>query len=738
MPVKRSSRAEVNTFVQGIITEASPLNFPENASSDEENFILNRDGTRERRKGMDVESVNYKLLADSPFSQVSTVGISTFTWTQVKGSSYIELLVIQIGQLLSFYDNSAPTLSETGYKGFLRIDRFPTTKVYSFASVEGFLVVAAGEGDFAVIEYDDITNAITISFDRIRIRDLFGVQSPVSQYELDSSFRGGLEPMHYYNLQNQSWGIPRRDAAGAGRDPILNYEEALLRAPSNSEQVWVGMQFQPAQPPAGPFERMYVNLYDEVIGSTTTSPKGYFIIDALNRGASRAFEFSNNRTKYPGLGYYSSGLLSPYTNPPFKQDSTTSGATCITSFSGRIFYSGFSGTVVDPDSRSPNYGNFVFYSQLIKNRTDFNKCYQEGDPTSREGSDVVDTDGGFLKISGANNILALVPLATSLVVLAENGVWTVTGGSDYGFTGTNQKVNKISSYGGSNAQSVVIDGDKMFYWSKEGIFVLGRNEFGDFSVESMTLKTIQSLYDSFSTYAKENAYGLYDTDDKKVKWLFRDSPVFTPGVYTKELVFDTTIGAFSVNRIMNTEMYKHSVAGIFKTQNKTMYLVLENGAPNLYFTFGEYKNESFIDWESEDGVGVDAKAYLYTGYQTAGDSAVDKQMPYIVMHFRKTETQLDMSSLKPTKPSGCLMQCRWDFTNGSQSNKWSPLQQVYRDRRMFYPDSSGSIDNGYELVTSKTKVRGKGKAFSMYLETEPSKDCKIIGWNITINGHSIA
>ena len=41
------------SFVKGLITEASPLTFPENASIDEKNFVLNRDGSRSRRLGVD-------------------------------------------------------------------------------------------------------------------------------------------------------------------------------------------------------------------------------------------------------------------------------------------------------------------------------------------------------------------------------------------------------------------------------------------------------------------------------------------------------------------------------------------------------------------------------------------------------------------------------------------------------------------------------------------------------------
>ena len=46
---------EFNTFVGGLVTEASPLTFPENASIDEANFELDRNGSRSRRLGMDYE-----------------------------------------------------------------------------------------------------------------------------------------------------------------------------------------------------------------------------------------------------------------------------------------------------------------------------------------------------------------------------------------------------------------------------------------------------------------------------------------------------------------------------------------------------------------------------------------------------------------------------------------------------------------------------------------------------------
>lgn len=58
---RQQAQAEINNFVGGLVTEASPLTFPENASLDEKNFVLNRDGSRRRRLGMRIMTGEGKI-----------------------------------------------------------------------------------------------------------------------------------------------------------------------------------------------------------------------------------------------------------------------------------------------------------------------------------------------------------------------------------------------------------------------------------------------------------------------------------------------------------------------------------------------------------------------------------------------------------------------------------------------------------------------------------------------------
>ena len=78
--------AEFNTFVGGLVTEASPLTFPENASIDEANFELNKDGSRVRRLGMDYESGLTALPLTYATTPINDPVVVTFEWVDVEVS----------------------------------------------------------------------------------------------------------------------------------------------------------------------------------------------------------------------------------------------------------------------------------------------------------------------------------------------------------------------------------------------------------------------------------------------------------------------------------------------------------------------------------------------------------------------------------------------------------------------------------------------------------------------------
>lgn len=765
---KQGTRAEVNSFVQGLITEASPLNFPQNASFDEVNFELNRNGTRNRRLGMDLEDEYVFLPSNMNASTAANLGFSSFTWYSVAGDTSNEFLVNQIGNQLHIFDNSVSNLTEEGLIGVVDIPFSEFTR-YSMASVDGKLVVAAGEETVAVITYNKDTNQFIQTTKRLLVRDLWGVQETIQKYEDDQTYRGPFSINHVYNLQNQSWGIPRRRAAGDLDDALSasNYREVDGLYPSNSEVVWTGLQFQPIVGTAAPYERIFSNLYAERFGAEILASKGYYIIDLLKRGTSRVEASQANYVKYPQIEVGNRVTVLP-------KDTTPGGASVLCEFAGRVFFGGFDGAIDGGDERSPVLANYITFSTLVRNITDINKCYQEGDPTSREGSDIVDTDGGFIRISGAKKIVALRNIGTHIVVLADNGIWTVTGGNNYAFAATSYKVDKLSAFGCISEASVVVEGGRVFFWSEDGIYVVAKDQYGDLKVNNITSTTIQTFYELIPNTVKENAVGIYDLYSKKVRWLYKDNDLFTSESDTKELILDTTINAFYKFKVYNHGGNGQEVMSMFVSApflkgstfeplfvganpvvvntdivgqttvikstglQSVKYMVIrqeDNG--KLSYSFSSYTNPSFRDWGSIDGIGVDAFAYMITGAQTAGDSGVAKQIPYLTMHFYRTEDGVGADGV-PLKQSSCFLRSQWDWSNSPASSKWGKLMQVYRQRQaVFTTGLDDEYDTGFETVVSKSKLRGRGKAFSIYMETEPYKDCRVIGWNVTLNGNAI-
>lgn len=755
---KQGTRIEVNTFVRGLVTEASPLNFPANASFDEVNFELNRDGTRQRRLGMDYEQGYYLHFASAlnGGEYRNRVAGNNFVWYSPGGLNDLVILAVQMGNQVTLHqivDQSTPITDTGSYLGVFTLT-YEHDVEYSFTSINGKLVIAGGGTHVAVISYSPSNKSFSLKYVPLRVRDIWGIEEG-EDIERDPSIKpSGLTDAHEYNLCNQGWGIPRKyvnqgtPSSGGGTvgdlidqiippvptttglvNPYLQYKYSLGKYPSNSEVVYSGLEMQPADGTTilEPFERMVPTLYEQREGLSMPAAKGYFIIDLHSRGTSRRAAMDANGTKYD---------TTMPKGKAYPNDYMTSGASVVATYAGRVFYAGFSGEVIEGDGRSPALTDYVFFSNLVRNDVDINACHQAGDPTSRDNNDVVETDGGFLRILGAKKIIRMTTLGSHLVVIATNGVWVVTGGNDYGFSATNFKVEKVTSFGCIAPASLIEVNNSLLYWGSEAIYKLGFDAAGTLTADDYSSATINSYYERIPMDSKKKAIGIYDAINKKVRWIYRVGKLMTDDYVAVELILDTLMNCYYQHKIVGYQ--KTNLISLFVTQEcGVKYLVLVSTASNeTKYTCSEYIDQTFRDWMTTDGIGIDAKAYMLTGSLTAGDSGIDKQAPYLQLHFRRTETTVGDDGL-PLNPSSCMMRCQWEWSNSPKSNKFSQLVETYRYQLPMFVSPGDDYDNGFDTVITKTKLRGKGKAIALYFETSPAKDCQLLGWNLTINGNSI-
>lgn len=584
-----------------------------------------------------------------------------------------------------------------------------------------------------------------------------------------------LTSRHLYNLRNQSWAIPKPSFNGndSPQDLITQFHnEGIHVFPSNSDTTGPFIYQNTASDNGSKYIQRFNagDSYNNALGNSF-APIGFFIIDVLDRGASRKSAYAQMMSQYP---------INTWDIEDLPTDETPTGPTVVAEFAGRVFYSGFPGIIIDGDSSSPKLSSYVLFSQLVRDSSGVFYCYQSADPTSADASDLVDTDGGFIRIDGAYNINALANIQSGLVVLAENGAWVIQGGSDSGFTATNYKVIKVSNVGCISPRSAVVVNNALIYWGKDGIYNLTTNQYGDFVADNISRKTIQTFYDKISSDDKLAACGIYDEYEQKVKWIYGNR--YQSSAPTYELSLDMTLGAYtkySINRL-GTSRFPMLVSGMqvnpftlsANTQDvvvnadqvvvesedviinignadnvltgfrEVQYLVILNSSPTITFTFGNYTNVDHYDWKSVNGIGIDAKSYLLTGALAGGDYQRKKDIMYITTHFTKTENGLvddgtGSGDLTLRNQSSCLLQAQWDWTNSVNSNRWGTKQQVYRIRQPYFPTDPGNFDNGYSVVETRTKLRGSGKAVSLLFESSPGKHLEILGWSMTlgVNGN---
>lgn len=737
MPQQPAS-LEFNTFVKGLITEASPLNFPDNASLAEDNMVLNRDGSRQRRLGIDFEP-GYGLNSSvyfSPAFLTTQRRVGFYRWDNVNNDPTKSFGVVQVGALLYFLDlyAASPSANLIPTNGSLTGGVLSVADLCQFTTIGGKLVVAMNSSQVAILKYDPDNNWIERDqIKTIEVRDFWGVEDSLAVNNRPTD----LSIEHRYNLYNQGW----PDAA-----QVQKFKTKKGVFPSNADIYYIGLQAD------GVFEPQNI---DGTYFGTTPAPKGSFVIQAFSRSNSRAFA--------SGI----SGLPVDY---------TTGGITTVTTYAGRLFFSGITVSGVETSETSyPRLETMVFFSQIADSDDKLFKCYQEADPGEEDSVGLVDSDGGYITIPEASRIYKLVPVGRSLAVIAENGVWEIYG-SDSGFSATNYQIVKTSNVGAVNAQSVVEAEGRVFYWSKAGLYGLAPTQgVGDLAAQNLTEATIQTLYTAIPSVGKAYATGTYDEVARKVKWLYNDQDTYTGTAFTerynRELVFDLTLGAFYTNSIpcdtsaavvsayVSTPNYL-SVTEVNDVVVGTDDVVANGGVDDVvtttdirtrgvgstkylavngtsYFTLAEYRNGDFLDWYTYDNVGTDATAFMETGHFTGGDSTRDKWIKYLTVHCKRTEEGyvLDGSgNIVFDNPSSCLVQGRWDFSDSANSGKWSDQFQAYRLNRPYIPAGVGDpFDYGYDVITTKNKVRGNGKALRVRFETEPGKDLYLYGWGITMS-----
>lgn len=754
--------AQYNSFVAGLITEATELTYPPNSSSDEDNCILFTKGNRRRRLGIEFEDDFVRKVTNVTATNLETYAISTHEWMAVSGVGTLNFSVVQFGNILYFYDSSSQSLS-AGIKSFtVDLDSYlapaattSTTEVISSSPGRGDLFVCSPLIEPIRISYDVGTDTISVEEIEIRIRDFDGVDDSL---DIDEE-QLVLSTTHHYNLLNQGWFITPE-----GMDPLtIFYNEALVY-PGNNLQWYLAKKVAGARRSTGTTatwansqngEPDTVSLRRLSIG-TTAAPKGHFVIDP----------FYKDRASVSGIV----GLT---------VESTDERPAAVKGFAGRICFA---------------LKSDIYVSQLLnQNRDNAGKCYQDADPTSEDISDLIATDGVVITIPEAGTILRLDVVGSNLMVFANNGVWAISG-TDGGFKATDFQVNKITGAGILSRTGLVNAEGAIFWWSDTGIFTLQPDKVSGLpSAQNITDRTIKTFYNDIDSAVRTNAVGRYDSANQTITWLYKeegDAPNdSSPYYFNRLLNLNLGLGAFypgSIGQLVDEEgeeLGTPFVAGIIASPSlsqiteerqvvdssgnivitsdddfvtidtsrsigqstfiKYLTVVPDVNDDTNDLTFSLFRNNSLTDWENYATIDLDLDAggnyssYVQTGHDIQGDITRFKQAPYIITHMKRTETGYSVETEEWDNPSGLYLRGKWDWTDSGNSGKWSTNQQVYHIRERDIPTSTTTdYDRGNNVITSRVRIRGRGRALQLRFESEDGKDFDLLGWGIIYTGNS--
>ena len=692
----------VNTFIKGLITEAGELTFPENASVDELNCDLFRDGSRRRRLGAALED-SFVL---SSFTISDTTTINTDRWVNVGGQAGLEFLIVQAGATLYFYSKASLPYSSHEEAATISLGTYEVSGGVGaanahcqFTSINGALVVSSPAINTIYVERNNFTGALTVTKINFKTRDFdwIGVKSEYTANSATATIQ------RQYDTYNTGWSLALKTTYGSW--PALTHS-------------WFSGKNSSGDFTAGAWDKIYAG--------TTLIGNGRYILDFFNKDRNTA-----------------SGLTGIPT------ETETSRFKTVTTHAGRVFYAGL---------ESAKNTGVILFSKTIESLKELGDCYQQNDPTSEEISDLLDTDGGLIRIPDAVNIKKLYPRGADLFVFAENGVWKISG-VDGIFRATDYSISFITSIGLHSPDSFVEAEGLPFWWSLSGIHTLNIDQsLGIEQEQSLSITTVQTFFDNISANARAKLTSTYDKRNKKIYWAYPNDGETKTTKFSNFLVLDITLKAFYPWKIADDgydivgvafyvgfgsdELALDVVQGLdnvvqgvddiistqlanFSTGDPAIVLLVRQIATNKV-TMGGFTNSNFYDWVSQD-----YSSYAVTGFEFFGDAMLDKTAPYIEVISRVTETGWSGSeALGYTlqRPSGILVSPYWDF---SKLPSTAP-QQAYRLPVMPVVNPADLTDTGIPetMIRTRLKLRGKGKSLRLKFESESGKDFILLGYGL--------
>lgn len=763
MPQKLANSTE-NNFTKGLVTEFTGLNFPENAATEADNTAFTLIGEVNRRLGIDFED-NFSTTNINKINKA----ITTYKWNNAGGDGLTELVVLQVGNILSFYRSSSATtlvpLSNQILVSTIDISAFQASGNVNdssqtecqYAIGNGYLFVFHSDLEPFYCTY--AAGLVTGASIAVQIRDFTGI---VEDGIPDNLRPSALTNLHEYNLTNQGWTSggpwqatsttpilgatgPRTFTVAAGLGATVGQHVNVyytggpppfipsgLVAMSGNVSSYVGTQLTLAITSVStytnnltlsswsltPISNGYIDTWHSALGNYPSNADVWWRFKNSTGVFSPATTFANvtlNTGPAP-KGHY---ILSAFDQQRDLASSIT-GLTDITTtvrprtgtwFQGRVWYAGVDfSQAASGNAKYYTWTENIYFSQIVDTAEQFGKCYQLNDPTSEDLFDLLPTDGGVITIAGCGSIYKLFPIQNGMLVFAANGIWFITGSQGIGFTANDYTITKLSNIQSIGSNSFVDVMGLPYFWNEEGIYQVTPQQGGGLAVQSITYSTIETFYDDIPLNSKKYVKVAYHPIDYVIQW-----------VYNSEEETDIT-SRYSYNKILNYNVYNKSfypytvegtpsingiqyVAGPGGTNTPTPGFKYPSSTPANDFTFADEHDEDYFDWFSFDSIGVAFESSFVTGYKVHTKGIGRFGVQYLITFSKSID------------PNSFTIQGIWDYALDSNSGRFSVPQVINNTA-------------GPGVRVRRVKIRGRGYALQFKVSSIEGRPFSLIGWTL--------
>ena len=404
------------------------------------------------------------------------------------------------------------------------------------------------------------------------------------------------------------------------------------------------------------------------------------------------------------------------------------GPTSVAYHAGRAWYAGI---------QDREWADTVFFSQVALKPQAFGKCFQEQDPTNPNFNALAESDGGAIVVPNLGNVKRMVSMNDKLIIFSDQGIWEIGGGERGVFVAAGYSVRKITEAECSSPRSPLVVGDRAIFTGPRGIHIIGPNQYtGILEETSLSAPLVQTLWNDIPAAFQQRVQTVFDSSLQRVYFLYGDTyntvdveprEASNANHYRYALILDMRVGAY-YKYAFNTSTTEGIISAYAITDSDT-----SDSRKKIKWSVQDTNSIVTCDFDQTDYIDYDGAEsplpYFASGWDNIGDFQRRRQAPIITVFAKRTETGYTQTGdgWDGDNESSNLLTAYWDWTDDSVSGKIGSQNETYRSVRGFVPSATNDV-SGYPVVTTRNKIRGRGRVLQLRFDGAATKDSHILGY----------